>query len=123
MLLVEDEQFSARLVERILGMIGVGNVVLAENGRIAIEAIEASDTAFDVVISDVMMPEMDGYEFVRQVRASRVGIAADIPIILLTGVQTDEDIQRGRLPRINGFVQKPPKFGDLYDAITDALNL
>ena len=123
MLLVEDEQFSAGLVERRLGMIGVGNVVLAENGRIAIEAIEASDTAFDVVISDIMMPEMDGYEFVRQVRAGRVGTAADIPIILLTGVQTDEDIQRGRLPRINGFVQKPPKFSDLYDAITDALNL
>ncbi len=124
LLLVEDEQFSVRLIMRMLGMIGVGNVVLAENGRKAIEANEASDKAFDLDINDIMMPEMDGYEFVRQVRAGRVGAAAaDIPIIILTGVQTDEDIQRGRLPQINGFVPKPPKLGDLYDAIAGALNL
>ena len=123
LLLVEDEEFSAQLTMRMLGMIGVGNVVLVENGRAAIAAITAPDTTFDLIITDIMMPEMDGYELVRQIRAGKVGDAADIPIILLTGVQTDEEVQRGRLPTINGFVQKPTKFGVLYDAIVGALDL
>lgn len=43
--------------------------------------------------------------------------------VVLTGVQTDEHVQRGRLPTINGFVEKPPKIGALYDAIVQALGL
>ncbi len=70
-----------------------------------------------------MMPEMDGYEFVRYVRDGKVGAFADIPIVMLTGVQTDEDVQRGRMPKVDGFVFKPPKLGDLYDAMVSALNL
>ena len=72
LLLVEDEEFSAQLTMRMLGMIGVGNVVLVENGRAAIAAITAPDTTFDLIITDIMMPEMDGYELVRQIRAGKV---------------------------------------------------
>ena len=122
-LVVEDEEFSARVIERLLGVLGVGNVIWAGNGKEAIELIESSGEAFDIILCDIMMPEMDGYEFVSYVRDGKVGAFADIPIVMLTGVQTDEDVQRGRMPKVDGFVFKPPKLGDLYDAMASALNL
>lgn len=79
-LVVDDDVAIRRVCARVLG--GEGwTVVLADNGRAAIAELVAATTPFDCVLSDVNMPELDGFGLVRELRA-RDG---DLPVLLMTG--------------------------------------
>lgn len=78
-LVVEDEQSTATLLDTILKKHGY-NVVLAHHGKMALSLIGAMRP--DLIISDVIMPEMNGYEFFKQVRENAA--TAHIPFIVLT---------------------------------------
>jgi EAL domain-containing protein (putative c-di-GMP-specific phosphodiesterase class I)/CheY-like chemotaxis protein len=79
-LVVDDDPAIRRVCERVLGAEGWG-VTLADNGRNAIEALADKQTPFDCVLSDINMPELDGYELVQALRAQD----DDIPVLLMTG--------------------------------------
>lgn len=59
------------------------------------------------------MPEMDGYEFSRRIRYGIVPGYKSVPIIMLTGKDSDWNVQRAAFHKINGYVVKPPQAEDL----------
>ncbi len=101
-LLAEDNPMNRRLVEEILGDAGI-NLDTVENGRLAMEAVQQS--AYDAVLMDMQMPEMDGIQATREIRKT---IPADkLPIIAMTAnaMQSDRDACAGA--GMNDFLSKP----------------
>ena len=118
---VEDEAFSVKVLEKVLEKVGVASVTVAGNGAEAMEKLSEAEPKIDLVICDIEMPEMGGYEFVRQVRFGAVPGYKDIPVIMLTGKDTDENAQKARIHKISGFLVKPPKPDTLGNTIRHAL--
>jgi sigma-B regulation protein RsbU (phosphoserine phosphatase) len=101
-LIADDEAISRRLLQNYLERWG-HEVVVAQNGAEAWDLFEAGD--FPIVISDWMMPEMDGPELVRRIRASKH--AGYVYLILLTAKAQKEDIVEGMEAGADDFVTKP----------------
>jgi len=78
-------------------------VVLAGNGREALDIMRANKPT--MVITDVTMPEMDGYEFCRRIRLDKR--LADVPVILLTALSDPEDVFKGLECGADNFITKP----------------
>ena len=89
-LVVEDDPVTRRLLFKILARAG-HRVTEAENGKIAIEILKTS--FFPIIVTDWMMPEMDGLQLCRQVREREN--AGYVYIILLTAKDSQEDIIKG----------------------------
>lgn len=87
-LVVEDDKHVRKLMNAVLKREGY-DVVTAENGREALEVLEVQH--IDLIILDIMMPEMDGYEFAEELKE------ADnrIPILMATAKQLPEDKKKG----------------------------
>jgi signal transduction histidine kinase/CheY-like chemotaxis protein len=96
-LVVDDDAEVRQLFRRILESEGY-TVVEAENGRVALERLR--DAVPSVILLDLMMPEMDGFEFVTEFR--RQGSWRAIPIVVITA----RDLSHDDRERLNGYVQK-----------------
>jgi CheY-like chemotaxis protein len=83
--IVEDNEPTRRLICTALGSIGITEVITAENGQKAIEALAANKA--DIAIVDWMMDVMDGIEFTKKVRGSHAGIDPNIPILRLIAMR------------------------------------
>ena len=119
---VEDESFSQTVLAKVLEEVGVASVTVAENGAEALDKLAQAKPKIDLVICDIEMPEMGGYEFVRQIRYGVVPGYKDIPVIMLTGKDTDVNTQRALIHKINGFLVKPAKPDTLGNTIRRALD-
>ncbi len=122
-MVIDNEAFARKFVTRLLEAIGIGQVVTAMSGADALAQLTEPDTDIDLVICDIEMPEMTGYEFVRQVRYGTVPRFKDVPILILTGQATEKNVLRARAHKINGFVTKPPTVDMLRLEIHAALGL
>src|SRR5665647_657389 len=103
-LIVEDEESLLKL-ETILLTVKGFEVIGASTGKIAIEKIGVE--AFDLVLLDIMLPDIDGFEVCRQIRKDPRTSA--IPIIMLTGKESQYDHDRGVLCGANAYLIKPFK--------------
>ncbi|MCD1655550.1 PAS domain S-box protein [Treponema zuelzerae] len=99
-LVVEDNELNREVAVRWLKRSGA-EVSVAENGARALEALESA--GFDLVLMDVQMPEMDGYETTRRIRA----VLPDLPVIALTAAVQEEDFRRIAESGMNGHMEKP----------------
>ena len=120
-MIVDNEAFSRKYVTRILEAIGIGAVETALSGADALARLAKTDADIDLVICDIEMPEMNGYEFVRRVRYGTVPRYKDVPILILTGHATEKNVQRAHTHKIDGFVTKPVTVGLLKVQIRDLL--
>lgn len=120
-LVVEDEPFSAQTLTTALENLGIESVTAASNGSDALAVLEAPDVEFDIIICDIEMPEMTGYEFVRRLRYGVVPRFKDIPVLMLTGHDSPKNLRRARTHKIDGFLVKPPNADLLRRSILDAL--
>lgn len=66
-LLVDDDEFTLDLNTRILSSLGCSNITTAMNGAVAIRELNESREPFDIVICDIMMPDMNGFDFIAEV--------------------------------------------------------
>jgi two-component system, OmpR family, alkaline phosphatase synthesis response regulator PhoP len=101
-LAVDDERHIVRLVEVNLARAGY-QVVTAFDGREALQKVEAEKP--DLVVLDVMMPFMDGFEVLRNLKANPE--TADIPVIMLTAKAQDADVFRGWQSGVDCYLTKP----------------
>jgi len=96
------------------------HVTEAKNGEQAIAALSA-DSMIEVVITDLLMPEMDGIEFIRHLRQSPA--SKDVVIIAVSASAYDEDQQRSLDAGGDAFVRKPIEADDLFAQLQGHLNL
>jgi two-component system chemotaxis sensor kinase CheA len=102
LLLVEDSAFFRNLAVPALSSAGY-DVVTVQNGRDALRLREAGER-FDVILSDINMPELDGHGLARAVREG--GIWAHLPMIALSSQSRPEDLERGRAAGFSDYIAK-----------------
>jgi signal transduction histidine kinase/CheY-like chemotaxis protein len=117
-LVAEDNEFSAQLLERLLGRRG-HRVRLANNGREALSLAKAAD--FDLLLLDVHMPELDGFQVVRAVREREQTTGDHLPIVALTARSRQEDRERCLAAGMDDFLAKPIQAANLWAAIDRVL--
>ena len=106
-LAVDDNEISAELTKEVLEAEGAV-VTLASSGAEAIEAFKKStEGSLDVILMDVFMPDMDGMETSKEIRKLERSDAATIPIIALTSLTNEEDINRCISAGMDSFLTKP----------------
>jgi len=101
-LLVDDEEMITDIGQKMLQKLGY-RVILAESGRKAIQKFEKLHSRIDLVILDMIMPEMGGSETFDQLKA----IAPDIKVLLSSGYSLDGQASQIMKRGCNGFIQKP----------------
>lgn len=122
-LVADDDAFSQKIVVMVLNNLGVKNIIVARNGTEALVSLATTVEPIDLVISDIEMPEMGGFELARKIRLGVVSKYKDIPFLMLTGHSTEENIMKGRIHRIQGFIVKPPSAEVLERYMTRALKI
>ena len=116
-LLAEDVEVNAEIMVMVLGMREI-EADLAENGRIAVDKYLEHETGYyDAILMDMRMPEMDGIEATRAIRASGREDAESIPIIALTANAFDEDVQRSMQAGLDAHLSKPVEPDALFDTL------
>jgi CheY-like chemotaxis protein/HPt (histidine-containing phosphotransfer) domain-containing protein len=103
-LLVEDNEINQQIAMELLQQAGA-EVDVASNGREAVEKLQIPGRSFDVVLMDIQMPEMDGYEATRLIRAEPR--FAGLPIVALTAHAMVEERQRAMESGMNDQITKP----------------
>jgi len=103
-LVVDDSELNLTVTKRILEHHG-SHVELAHDGPDALQLLRASPGGFDVVLMDVQMPILDGYETTRRVR-TELGLV-NLPIIALTAGALSSESRRAAAVGMNGFIIKP----------------
>ncbi|MFH0729561.1 MAG: PAS domain S-box protein [Pseudomonadota bacterium] len=101
-LLVDDEEAIARLETQLLERLGY-RVTARTSSADALEAFEANPSAFDLVLTDMTMPNMTG----TQLAAKLFSIRPDIPIVICTGFSEKTSEEKAKANGINGFLMKP----------------
>jgi CheY-like chemotaxis protein len=113
-LLAEDNVVNQVLVCRLLEKCG-HSVVVANNGRKALEELEKEK--FDLVLMDVSMPEMDGFEAVAAIRAKEGMARARVPIIAMTAHAMKGDRERCLAAGMDAYISKPIQPKELVQVI------
>jgi two-component system, sensor histidine kinase and response regulator len=116
-LLAEDNSVNQELVRRLLEKRG-HSVKAVGTGRQALVA--CSQEHFNVVLMDVQMPEMDGYEATAAIRAQEVGTGGHVPIVALTAHAMKGDREKCLAAGMDGYVTKPIQAKELVAAIENA---
>ena len=119
-LLVEDNKLNQEIAQTILTEAGFV-IDTADDGTVAVEKLRQSAAGqYDLVLMDIQMPLMDGYEATRQIRALNTENAS-IPIIAMTANAFDEDKEKALAAGMNGHLAKPINICLLKKAIAKAL--
>jgi CheY-like chemotaxis protein len=115
-LLAEDVEINREIILSHLEKTGA-LVDCAENGEEALEMFLADSGRYDLILMDIQMPRMDGYEATTQIRGSGLPGAEEIPIIALTANIFKEDIDRSEKAGMNGHLGKPLNINELHAAL------
>ncbi len=106
-MVVEDDELGLKYVKALLQGIGVGLMMGVENGAEAMLVLSETENDVDLVICDVEMPQMNGFEFARRVRYGTVPRFKDLPILMLTGHTTEKHVQYARTHKVSRLIEKP----------------
>ena len=93
------------------------NITEASDGAEALDKVRSG--SFDLVLTDIRMPGMDGLEFIRQVRSELKDLA--LPIIIVSTKGADEDVQLGMNLGASGYLSKPVSMARLRELVTNFL--
>jgi CheY-like chemotaxis protein len=116
-LLVEDNELNAEIAEEILEMSGL-EVVLAEDGLKAVQIMTtAFDGEYDLIIMDIQMPVMNGYDATRAIRHLGRRYTDTVPIVAMSANAFAEDVMDARNAGMNGHIPKPFDMNMLLDVL------
>jgi CheY-like chemotaxis protein len=115
-LLVEDTPVNQKLARRLLEKRG-HSVTTANNGREAMEILEQRQGHFDLVLMDVQMPEMDGYQTTKAIRQRESAWGMRLPIVAMTAHALERDQERCLAAGMDAYLSKPIQIDKLFELI------
>ncbi len=115
-LLAEDVDINREIIYQALEDTKV-KISSAATGKAAVEMFAANPGAYDLVLMDVNMPEMDGYEATRAIRSLSNEWAKEAPILAMTANAFSEDVEKSLASGMNDHITKPIKFEVLFDKL------
>lgn len=114
-LVVEDNEINQALIVDMLNILDIHNIDVSNNGQEAMEYFTERD--YDMVLTDIQMPVMDGVELTKKIR----GLGSEIPIVALTANVLDDQLEAYYDVGINDYLAKPLSFGDLSTMMVNYL--
>ncbi len=121
-LLVEDNELNAEIVTELLSDTKA-NLFIADNGQVAVNMFFTSDESFyDIILMDIQMPIMNGYDATLLIRKSNRKDSSTIPIIAMTANSFETDIKEALNCGMNAHVTKPIDFNNLKSLIKNYTN-
>ena len=121
LLVVEDNELNLEIASTLLKEAGF-EVDTAENGKIAVEKVEAASAdRYDLILMDIQMPEMDGYEATRRIRALPDTKKAALPIVAMTANAFEDDRKNALRAGMNGHIAKPLDIPKLFQVLSELL--
>ena len=119
--MAEDNELNQEIATAILGDAGF-TVEIAANGRIAVDMLKQSQPGYyQLVLMDVQMPVMNGYEATREIRSLQDAGLSTIPILAMTANAFEEDRQEALESGMNGHLAKPIDAQILFDTLDQVL--
>ncbi|MCL2752078.1 MAG: response regulator, partial [Firmicutes bacterium] len=115
-LIAEDIEINREIISSVLEETGVC-IEYAENGSAAVSMFRANPGRYDLILMDINMPLMDGYEATRAIRALDIAEAKKIPIIAMTANVFKEDIEKCIESGMNGHTGKPIDADELFEKL------
>ena len=114
-LVVEESEAIRSLIKDVLSVFGVGNILLGTNGQDGLKL--ACDYNPDIIITEIVLPKLDGPEMIKKIRTSHKSINTYVPIIVLTAFSELKRIKLARDSGVNEIMVKPFTARDLYNRI------
>ena len=116
-LLTEDNELNQEIAQEILQEAGF-TVEIADNGQIAVDMVRNSRPGwYQVILMDIQMPVMNGYDATRAIRKLENPELASIPIFAMTANAFDEDKQNALQAGMNGHISKPVDIDNLLETL------
>lgn len=123
-LIVDDSAMMRKVVERALRQAGINltEVVQANNGAEALVVLRETggDLAFDLIMSDINMPVMDGLEFIEQ--RKKEGLAPGVPAVMITTEGSSPNVMRALAAGAKGYICKPFTTDQIKACVMPLLN-
>lgn len=120
-LLVEDNELNMEIMEELLGLFEV-QIAKAEDGQQAVDLVQAKPSGyFDLVLMDIQMPVLDGYQATQQIRALPHADAQTLPIYAVSANALAEDVQNSLASGMNGHIAKPVDLDELEKVLRKCL--
>ncbi|MDO4474886.1 MAG: response regulator [Eubacteriales bacterium] len=120
-LLAEDNDLNAEIAFEILSEVGL-IVERAEDGAICVEMLQkAEDGYYDLILMDVQMPNMNGYDATKAIRALPDAEKANIPIFAMTANAFEEDKKNAFEAGMNGHIAKPINIREMFRLLSTVL--
>jgi CheY-like chemotaxis protein len=119
-LLVDDVAINREIAAILLEPTGL-SLVHAESGQEALDAFVAQPDAFDLILMDIQMPGMDGYETTRLIRALDTPHAKQVPIIAMTANVFKEDVEKSLASGMDAHLGKPLDLDEMVRIIRASL--
>lgn len=122
-LLVEDNELNREIAMELIGATGAC-VESAEDGVQAVKAFEDSPVGYyDLILMDIQMPNMDGYEATRHIRTLGRPDACKVPIFAMTANAFAEDVEKSKEAGMNAHISKPLDVHAVYEKMKEYLAL
>ena len=120
-LLVEDNEINQEIAQEILGAVGL-DIDTVGDGTEAVDRIKNVEAGtYEVILMDIQMPIMDGYEATRRIRALEDPERSSVPIVAMTANAFEEDRQKAMEAGMNAHVAKPIDIEKLMETLKDIL--
>jgi signal transduction histidine kinase/DNA-binding response OmpR family regulator len=121
-LLAEDVEINREIVQTLLEPTKL-EIDYAENGKEAVRMFTENPQKYEMIFMDIQMPEMDGYEATRQIRAQDIKVAKSIPIVAMTANVFKEDIEKCLQAGMNSHIGKPIDFDEVLKTLQSFLGV
>lgn len=109
-LIAEDVRYNQEMLSAMMNKLGYNDITVVEDGKQAIDIIESVDIPYDIILLDLRMPKMDGYEVIEHLNNS---LTKSPKIIVVTASVLDEDINKCKKHGIKYFITKPIQLNQL----------
>ena len=116
-MVVDDSRMARRHIQRVLGDMGIENITMAENGREAVRLFDES--AFDLIVTDLNMPEMDGNELVNYIRQQ--SDHPDTPVMMVTSEDNNARLANIEQSGVSAICDKPFEPADVRNTLMRVL--